>query len=151
MGYLKRPRNWKKSLPTFWKMRRVLSLQPLAAGGPLHYLLYRNSKHASQTENTTAEVFYGDNYWWTIIDRQLSRQKIRQKLSVIKTNTSDDIKKIVHFGILIHILSWRQKETQVFVMITENFWQIFWRTFWRHYLTPYKTPAKACLVWLNFL
>ena len=48
----------------------------------------------------------------TIIDRQLSRQKIRQKISVIKTNsfdwelfTSDDIKKIVHFGILIHILS----------------------------------------------
>ena len=44
-----------------------------------------------------------------IIDPQLSRQKIRQKLSVIKTNTSDDIKKIVHFGILIHILSWKQK------------------------------------------
>ena len=41
----------------------------------------------------------------TIIDRQLSRQKIGQKLSAIKTNTSDDIKKIVHFGILIHILS----------------------------------------------
>ena len=41
----------------------------------------------------------------TIIDRQLSRQKIRQKLSVIKTNTSDDIKKIVHIGILIHVLS----------------------------------------------
>ena len=38
-------------------------------------------------------------------------------------------------------MSWRQKETQVFVMITENFWQIFWGTFWRHYLTPYKTPA----------
>ena len=46
----------------------------------------------------------------TIIDCQLSRQKIRQKLSVIKTNTSDDIKKIVHFGILIHILSWKQKK-----------------------------------------
>ena len=40
-----------------------------------------------------------------IIDRQLSRQKIRQKFSVIKTNSSDDIKKIVNFGILIHILS----------------------------------------------
>ena len=40
------------------------------------------------------------------------RQKIRQKISVIKTNsfdwellTFDDIKKIVHFGILIHVLS----------------------------------------------
>ena len=44
-----------------------------------------------------------------IIDRQLLRQKIRQKFSVIKTNFSDDIKKIVHFGILIHILSSKQK------------------------------------------
>ena len=48
----------------------------------------------------------------TINDRQLSRQKIRQKISVIKTNsfdwelfTFDDIKKIAHFGILIHVLS----------------------------------------------
>ena len=57
--------------------------------------------------------------------------KIHQKFSVIKTNKSDDIKKIVNFGILFHILSWRQKETQVFVMITENFWRNFWRTFWR--------------------
>ena len=39
-------------------------------------------------------------------------KKIRQKISVIKTNsfdwelfTFDDIKKIVHFGILIHVLS----------------------------------------------
>ena len=48
----------------------------------------------------------------TINDRQLSRQKILQKISAIKTNsfdwelfTFDDIKKIVHFGILIHVLS----------------------------------------------
>ena len=48
----------------------------------------------------------------TIDDRQLSRQKICQKISVIKTNsfdwelfTFDDVKKIDHFGILIHILS----------------------------------------------
>jgi hypothetical protein len=38
-------------------------------------------------------------------DRHLLRQKVRQKISVIKTNTFDDIKKIVHFGILIHVLS----------------------------------------------
>ena len=44
--------------------------------------------------------------------RQKIRQKICQKISVIKTKsfdwellTFDDIKKIVHFGILIHILS----------------------------------------------
>ena len=40
-----------------------------------------------------------------IIDGQLSRQKIGQKFSVIKTNFFDDIKKIVHFGILIHVFS----------------------------------------------
>ena len=39
----------------------------------------------------------------TINDRQLSRQKIRQKISAIKTNSFDDIEKIVHFGILIHV------------------------------------------------
>ena len=43
---------------------------------------------------------------------QKIRKKICQKISVIKTNsfdwellTFDDIKKIVHFGILIHVLS----------------------------------------------
>ena len=56
-----------------------------------------------------------------IIDCQSSRQKIRQKFSVIKTHSSDDIKKIVNFGILIYILSCKQKNPQVFVMITENF------------------------------
>ena len=54
------------------------------------------------------------------MDRHLLRQNVRQKISVIKTNTFDDVKKIVHFGILIHILSWTQKK-QVFVMITEIF------------------------------
>ena len=37
--------------------------------------------------------------------RQKVRQKIRQKISVIKTNFFDNVKKIVHFGILIHVLS----------------------------------------------
>ena len=47
----------------------------------------------------------------TINDCQLSRQKIHQKISVIKTNsfdwdlfTFDDIKKIAHFGILSQVL-----------------------------------------------
>ena len=39
------------------------------------------------------------------MDGHLLHQKVRQKLSVIKTNAFDDIKKIVHFGILIHVLS----------------------------------------------
>ena len=37
-------------------------------------------------------------------------QKVRQKISVIKTNTFDDIKKIVQFGILIHALSQQQQK-----------------------------------------
>ena len=48
--------------------------------------------------------------------RQKIRQKICQIISVIKTSSSDwelltfdDIKEIVHFGILINILSWKQK------------------------------------------
>ena len=41
----------------------------------------------------------------SIMDRPLLQQKVRQKISVIKKNTCDDITKIVHFGILIHILS----------------------------------------------
>ena len=39
----------------------------------------------------------------SIMDHQLLRQKVRQKISVIKTNTCDDITKIVHFGILIQV------------------------------------------------
>ena len=41
----------------------------------------------------------------SIMDRQLLRQKVCQKISVIKTNTCDDITKIVHFSILIQVLS----------------------------------------------
>ena len=41
----------------------------------------------------------------SIMDRQLLRQKVCQKISVIKTNTCDDIKKVVYFGISIHIVS----------------------------------------------
>ena len=52
------------------------------------------------TMNSLAGVFYNVK-----TDRHLSRQKVRQKISVIKTNTFDDIKKIVYFGILIHGLS----------------------------------------------
>ena len=38
-------------------------------------------------------------------DCHLLRQKVRQKISAIKSNTYDDTKKVNHFGILIHILS----------------------------------------------
>ena len=61
-----------------------------------------------------------------INDYQLLRQTIRQKISVIKTNsfdwelfTFDDIKKIVHFGILAfwHFNSCFVLKTKVFVKV----------------------------------
>ena len=64
-----------------------------------------------------------------IIDHQLSRKKIRQKFSVIKTNTSDDIKinsSFLHFNSRFVL---KTKKPQMFVMITKHFWHIFWRTY----------------------
>ena len=43
-------------------------------------------------------------------DPHLLRQKVGQIFSEIKTNTCDDITKIVYFGISIHVLSWRQQK-----------------------------------------
>ena len=49
------------------------------------------------------------NKGWSFVRHQIPlsklRQKTRRKSSVIKRDKSDDIKKIVHFGIFIHILS----------------------------------------------
>ena len=59
------------------------------------------------------------------MDRQLLHQKVHQKFSVIKTNTFDDIKKIFHFGILIHGLSLKTTKTKVFVLITETILRAF--------------------------
>ena len=73
----------------------------------LHVLksLYLNNQSPEEIQKRKSSTM-------TINDRQLSCQKIRQKISVIKTNsfdwellTFDDIKKIVHFAILIHVLS----------------------------------------------
>ena len=67
----------------------------------------------------------------SIMNRQLLRQKVRQKISVIKTNT------------YLFLLSSRQKvnkmptwtifvlSSQVFVLNTEIFWRTFWRNNWR--------------------
>ena len=55
-----------------------------------------------------------------INDRQLSRQKIRQKFSVIKINKSDDIKNGSFWHFNSHFVL-KTEKTQVFVMIAENF------------------------------
>ena len=56
------------------------------------------------------------------MDSQLLRQKACQKISVIKTNTCDDIKNFWHFN--SHFVLKTKKHTnntEVFVLITENF------------------------------
>jgi hypothetical protein len=52
-------------------------------------------------------------------DRHLLRQKVRQKISVIKTNTFDDIKKNSSFWHFNSRFVLKTAKTQVFVMITE--------------------------------
>ena len=39
-----------------------------------------------------------------------SKNLFNQNISIIKTNTFDDIKKKVHFGIIVQFLSWRQQK-----------------------------------------
>ena len=58
------------------------------------------NQNLHQKEESIEESFYNVNYGSSII-----MSKVRQKISVIKTNTCEDITKIVDFGILIHVLS----------------------------------------------
>ena len=51
----------------------------------------------------------------------MDRQKDHQKILVIKTNTCDDITKILRFGILIHVLSWKQKKHKCLVWLLRFF------------------------------
>ena len=84
------------------------------------------------------------------------------------------LKKIVHCGILFHILSWKQKKHKCLLwllkmflkpvwvqvlktslMITENFWRIFWRDNWRSIISAVETSAYVdklgmILFWDNF-
>ena len=66
----------------------------------------RNHRKLNETEIITRQMNQKQSLSTTsIMDLQLLCQKICQKISVIKTDTSDDITKIVHFGILIHVWS----------------------------------------------
>ena len=56
------------------------------------------------------------------MDRHLLRQKVCQKISVIKTtNTSDDLKKNSSFWYFYSRFVLKKAKTQVFVMITDIF------------------------------
>ena len=43
----------------------------------------------------------------------------------MKTNTSDDITKKAHFGILIHVLSWRQQKQKCLFLSLRFFDKLF--------------------------
>ena len=58
-------------------------------------------------------------------DPHLLRQKVGQIFSVIKTNTFDDITKIVNFGILINVLSWRQENQTCLFWLLRFFDELF--------------------------
>ena len=73
-----------------------------------------------------------------IIDRQLSRQKIRQKFSVIITKTCVFARTVFSSFCCLQDKKWIKMpkwtifvmSSDVFVLITENFWRIFWRDNW---------------------
>ena len=110
-----------KLVPTNYYWQYGLLLSNLVIYSIIKFYTHTINKFSYQYNLDSASLF-GNSFLErkfstkTINDRQLLRQKIRQKISVIKTNsfdwellTFDDIKKIVHFGILIHVLSWKQK------------------------------------------
>ena len=58
------------------------------------------------------------------MDRQLLRQKVRQKISVIKTNT-------LFFNVFNTKWTIFVSSSQLFVLITDIFWRTFWRNNWK--------------------
>ena len=67
-----------------------------------------------------AESFYNIHYGSSMITSKSS-----SKISVIKTNTCDDLTKIVHFGILILVLSWRQQNHKCLFWLLRFFDELF--------------------------
>ena len=85
---------------------------------------------------TIVEVFYGNNYWSPIITSKNSSEILSYHNKQLCFICFQDKMWIKMPKWTIFLIS-----SEVFVLITESFWQIFWRTFWQRYLTPYKTPA----------
>ena len=77
-----------------------------------------------------AESFYYVNYGSSFI-----MSKVRQIISVIKNKNwcfqKNDISKTVHFGILIHVLSWRQQKHHCLCFHYWDYLSNIWRNNWR--------------------
>ena len=88
-------------------------------------------------------------------------QKVHQKISVIKTNsfdwellTFDDIKKIVHFGILIHFLSWKQKRLLWLLGFSDKLFDVLFDTnIWHRtklqLMGQYERQNKIAFSWVH--
>ena len=68
---------------------------------------------------------------WSLLQRQQQsfiyyvKKFIRKSQYTSNQNTFDDIKKIVHFGILIHVLFWRQQIHQCLLSLLRLFDKLF--------------------------
>ena len=91
-------------------------------------LLLTQLKFKISRQNPTHEL---ESFTTSKMDRHLLWQKVHQKISVIKTNTFDDIEKNSSFWHFNSRFVLKTTKTQVFVMITEIFWWTFWRNKWR--------------------
>ena len=65
------------------------------------------------------------------MDCQLLHQKSGRKFSVMKTKKNGVSRKIVCFGILIHVLSWRQQKHQSLCFHYRDFLTNYWRNNWQ--------------------
>ena len=118
----------------------TITMEPTQCATVVEHFLWDLSKGTKYREKhwkTLAGVFYNVN-----CHCHLLRQKVHRKISVIKTNSFDDIKKRSSFWHFNSLFALKTVKTQVFVVITENFWPIFWRTFWRSLFDVIQTPAR---------
>ena len=92
-----------------------------------------------------AEFLYYVNYGLSFIT-----SKVRQIISVIKNKNwcfqKNDTSKIVYFGILIHVSSWRQQKHQCLCFHYWYYLTNFWRNKWQSIIDVVET---LCYCWIQ--
>ena len=94
------------------------------------------NKYVISSETTKSLYCLFEILWQSLsttsnIDCELLGQKSRQKFSLMKAKKPVVSKKIVCFGILIHVLSWRQQKCQYLCFNCWDFFTSFWRNNWQ--------------------